>query len=870
MQSNKFKSLRIKAEAQLSAQLEERPAEELLYELRVHQVQLEMQNEALRHSHLELEESRSRYIELYDFSPCGYLTLTQEGFIAEMNLTACVMFREERNKLLQRRFCGLVAAENGDAWHLFFTGAIKHGDQNMLELTLKRNDDSEFYVQLNCLKLISPNQQTTLHICLTDITERIQAETALHKSDTFKHAVLNAVPSMIAVLDSVGAIIAVNESWRRFAVENGLEPGKPAANTHVGINYLDVCRTDVDECAQKAFQSIVGVLEGRLPQANFEYPCHSPSEQRWFIASVTPLDAEHSGAVIVHTDISENKRMQLAQRVAAAAFESQEGMVITDQQGVITQVNRAFTRLTGYSAEEAIGQTPRMLSSGRHDAAFYQQMWETIAAQGSWQGEILNRRKNGEIYPEWLSINAVSAEDGGISHYVACFSDISSNKEAVAKIHQLAYYDPLTSLPNRRLFQERLIRALVLSQRSKHHGAVLFIDLDNFKKLNDTLGHDTGDVLLVQVAERLLACMREGDTVARLGGDEFVITLEELSKDYNEAAFQVQEVGEKILASLNQPYPLRCHDYHSTPSIGVALFQSDKGLMDDLLKRADMAMYAAKAAGRNTLRFFDPEMQKAVMARAVLETDLIRGLEERQFQLYFQLQATHQRRIIGAEVLLRWEHPERGLVSPAAFIPLAEETRLILPLGLWVLEAACAQLKRWEASVEARHLQLAVNVSPIQFHEACFVEQVRTVLKKYAIQPNRLKLELTESVVLNDICGAIDKMQELKEIGVQFSLDDFGTGFSSLAYLTQLPLCQLKIDQSFVRNIGVKPSDAVIVQTIIGMAKNLGMDVIAEGVETEQQRVFLQQSGCPAIQGYLFGRPVPIEQFEQLLIASAA
>ncbi|MFZ2407144.1 MAG: EAL domain-containing protein, partial [Methylobacter sp.] len=611
-------------------------------------------------------------------------------------------------------------------------------------------------------------------------------------------------------------------------------------------------------------------LENRTPFFQAEYRIRTLSGPLiWILSRGMVVKRDTQGNPLrmagIEKDITELRHNDEELRIAAIAFESQEGMIITDANAVIIRINKAFTRLTGYTAEEAIGRTPHMLSSGRHDKGFYQRLWSSLKENGFWQGEIWNRRKSGMVFAEWLNISAVSAANGSVTHYVASFTDLTNNKEAAAEIHRLAYYDPLTQLPNRRLLQERLGKALVVSSRSRRYGALLFIDLDNFKSLNDTLGHDMGDVLLTQVAIRLVGCVREGDTVARQGGDEFVVMLEELSQLPGEAAIQAEDVGKKILASLNQTYQLAGHEYHNTPSIGITLFNDHLETVDDLLKRADIAMYTAKATGRNTLRFFDPQMQAAVTARATLEADLHRALAENQFKLYFQLQASQDHRVIGAEVLLRWEHPERGLILPVEFIPLAEETKLILPIGLWVLDAACAQLKSWEAVPQIRHLQLAVNISAHQFHQACFVEQVCTVLEKHAIRPDRLKLELTESLVLDNIDDTIIKMQELKKIGVHFSMDDFGTGYSSLAYLTQLPLDQLKIDRSFVHNIGLKPTDAVIVQTIIGMANNLGMDVIAEGVETEEQRAFLELNGCPAIQGYLFGRPVPLDEFEHLL-----
>jgi diguanylate cyclase (GGDEF)-like protein len=433
------------------------------------------------------------------------------------------------------------------------------------------------------------------------------------------------------------------------------------------------------------------------------------------------------------------------------------------------------------------------------------------------------------------------------------------------KIKRLAFYDTLTGLANRQLLLDRLHQAFAFSARSGRECAVLYIDLDNFKDINDTLGHDIGDLLLQQTAQRLESCMREGDTVARLGSDEFVVLLEELSKQPIEAATQAKVIGEKIFATLNQPYQLAKHEYHSTASIGATIFSDHHQSAEELLKRADIAMYQAKEAGRNTLRFFNPTMQDTINARTSLERELHKALENRQFHLYYQIQVDDSHRPLGAEALIRWIHPERGLVSPVQFIPLAEETGLILPIGQWVLETACTQLKFWEQNALTRDLVLAINVSAKQFRQADFVAQVQATVQRHAINPMRLKLELTESMLLDSIEDIITKMNVLKEIGIRFSLDDFGTGYSSLQYLKRLPLDQLKIDQSFVRDLATDSSDKAIVRTIIAMAQSLSLDVIAEGVETEEQQQLLMNKGCTHYQGYLFGKPVPIEQFEALL-----
>jgi len=561
--------------------------------------------------------------------------------------------------------------------------------------------------------------------------------------------------------------------------------------------------------------------------------------------------------------IEAQQRSDGALRIAATAFESQEGMVITDANSVILRVNRAFTETTGYTAEEAVGQTPRLLSSGRHDTAFYAEMWESIKRTGGWQGEIWDRRKNGEVYPEWLTITAVKSDDGSVTHYVGTHTDITARKVAEDEIKHLAFYDSLTQLPNRRLLLDRLQQALASSARSGSNGALLFIDLDNFKTLNDTLGHEKGDLLLQQVAQRLATCVREGDTVARFGGDEFVVMLEDLSENPEEAATQTETVGEKILATLNQPYLLAGYENRSTPSIGLTLFNGHRNSIEELLKQADLAMYQSKTAGRNTLRFFDPEMQAIVTDRAALEVELREAVRQQQFILYYQPQVVGDGRLTGAEALVRWRHPRRGMVSPTEFIGLAEETGLILPLGHWVLETACAQLAKWAAQPNTAHLSLAVNVSAHQFRQDDFVAQVLAVLGSTGANPQRLKLELTESLLVSNVENTIAKMTALKAQGVGFSLDDFGTGYSSLSYLKRLPLDQLKIDQSFVRDILIDPNDAAIAKMVVALAESLGLTVIAEGVEIEAQRNFLARQGCHAYQGYLFSRPLPLDEFEE-------
>ena len=443
--------------------------------------------------------------------------------------------------------------------------------------------------------------------------------------------------------------------------------------------------------------------------------------------------------------------------------------------------------------------------------------------------------------------------------------EVAERKMADDEIRNLAYHDALTRLPNRRLLFDRLQHAIAASSRSGRYCALLFIDLDNFKTLNDTLGHDAGDLLLQEVSRRLATCLREGDTAARLGGDEFVVLLENLSENAQEAATQAETTGEKIHGALNQTYQLANHEYNGTPSIGVTLFTDHQDTVDELLKRADLAMYHAKSAGRNALRFFDPQMQAVITTRATLEAGLREALLKQQFLLYYQAQVDSQGRVTGAEALLRWQHPQGELVSPMEFIPLAEDTGLILLLGRWVLETACAQLALWAACPELAHLMVAVNVSPREFHHKDFVEQVKSVLVTSGARPQRLKLELTESLLLHDVEDTIVKMTALRAEGVSFSLDDFGTGYSSLSYLKRLPLDQVKIDRSFVRDVLTDAYDSAIARSVIDLGRNLGLGVIAEGVESGAQRDFVAANGCQNYQGYLFSRPLPLHEFEKFV-----
>lgn len=744
--------------------------DQLLYELQVHQIELETQNEQLRQAVADLAESNERYLNLFEFSPVGYLTLDAHGLITEVNLPAALILGTNRNKLLLCPFSRYMTPKSADHHHLKLLKLSESNEPQSYDIEIKREDGSLRNVQLNLVKVASEDGPISWHIALLDFTEKKNLE------DAFQ-----------------------------------------------------------DEKEKSAAELIIANKELRFQNAEKE---------------------KHAAELIIA-----NKEL----RIAATAFESQAGIFVTNADNVILRINKAFTDITGYSAEEAVGQSPQLLSSGKQNRDFYTAMWQRVNSTGTWDGEVWNRRKNGEVYPEHLSITAIRDANNIVSNYVATLNDITEAKAAADEIMNLAFYDQLTQLPNRRLMLDRLRQALATSTRSGLSGALLFLDLDHFKTLNDTQGHDVGDILLQQVAARLTAGVRDVDTVARIGGDEFVILLESLSEEPIEAAAKTKVIAEKIILSLKKPYHLNALNYRNTASIGATLFMGREQQPEELLKQADIAMYQAKTSGRNTLRFFDQKMQEAITSRANMENELRKAIEQHQFQLFYQIQVDSLGHTLGAEVLIRWQNPQHGNISPSKFIPLAEDTGLILPIGQWVIDAACAQLKMWQQNPLSQDLTLAVNVSAKQFHQAFFVDQVKATLERHKINPTRLKLELTETMLVENIKDIIIKMKALSKIGIRFSLDDFGTGYSSLQYLKELPLDQLKIDKSFVRDIATNASDRAIVRTIITMASSLGINVIAEGVETEEQRQFLSDNGCKYYQGYLFSKPIAINKFEALL-----
>lgn len=810
-----------------------------------------------------LRQSEIKFYTLYDLHDDAVMLLNEQGFF-DCNKAALSLFAyRTREEFCTKHFADLSPQQQpcGACSLTLFNqkiAAALENDCHRFEWLYQRNGTGVTFPAEVALHTIQLNEQRVYQVVVRDITARKKEEEAAQAAAHYARNLIEASLDPLLTINTEGKITDVN-----LATE--LVTGVSREQL-IGSDFISYF-TDPETARNLLVFSQGYVTDYKLAMRHVS----GKITDVLYNASVYHDDNGNVlGILAAARDITALKKLEDETRLAATIFESQQGMLVADANQISLRINRAFTDITGYSTEDVIGKSAAdILKSDRHNAAFYSAMQEQIDNTGRWDGEIWHCRKNGEIYPEYLTITAVKNQSGQITNYVTTFDDITVRKEAADQIERLAFYDPLTNLPNRRLLQDRLTVALASSHRNGQKGALLFIDLDNFKILNDTLGHDMGDLLLERVAQRLVFIVRETDTIARLGGDEFMIMLEDLDDDALKSTAMTGGVGNKILATLNQPYHLGAHIYHSTPSIGATLFNGHDHPAEEIIKQADIAMYQAKNSGRNALCFFDSEMQKSLNARASMEADLRLALMKNQFELYYQPQVSHNQEVIGAEALIRWRHPQRGLVSPAEFIPLAEQTGLILPIGQWVLETACAQLKIWKSSINTEHLQLAVNVSAKQFHLPDFVEQVSRVIISNDLNPYRLKLELTETMVLDNVDDTLIKMKALKKIGVRFSMDDFGTGHSSLSILKKLPFDQLKIDQSFVRDISIDQDDEIIVKTIIQMAINLGMEVIAEGVETPAQYAFLKLNNCLAYQGYLFSKPVSIEQFDELQLVTA-
>jgi len=696
--------------------------------------------------------------------------------------------------------------------------------------------------------------QERLIIIGSDLSERIGAERLLQASEQRFRRLINDIPNIaVQGYDSARRVIFWNPASETLY---GYTRAEALGRLLEDLILPEEMRTESIDLHARWLRDGTPIPAGEIDlrhKDGHSVPVHS--------SHTLVRNADGSAEMYcIDIDLRAAREAQSQLRLAAQVFEcSGEAILITDAGQRILTVNDAFTRITGYRADEIIGRTPKQLASGYHDAAFYQRMWQELGEKGRWQGEIWNRRKNGETYPEWLGISAVRDHAGRLTHYVAIFSDITEKKAIEARLEYLAHHDPLTGLPNRLLLRDRLEQALALAAREQLRVAVMFLDLDHFKDINDTLGHAIGDRLLQAVVDRLNGCVRETDTISRQGGDEFLIVLTGLHEGRTASA-----VAQKILQRMDEPFIIEGHTLSSSFSIGIALYPDDGDDFDTLLLKADTAMYHAKESGRDTYRFFTEQMNAYALERLELQNHLRLALERNELSLHYQPQIDlASGRVIGAEALLRWTSPVLGPVPPARFIPVAEDSGLIVPIGEWVLREACRQAEAWrQAGLPS--LVVAVNLSALQFRRSDPVQLVGQILADSGLPAPCLELELTESLLVEDADDVLNTLERLKALGVRLAIDDFGTGYSSLSYLKRFPIDKLKIDQSFVRDIASDADDAAIVSVIIELGRILKLQTIAEGVENAAQLDFLTRQGCSNAQGYLFGRPMPADEFTQL------
>nr|VVN24622.1 hypothetical protein PS652_04510 [Pseudomonas fluorescens] len=705
-------------------------------------------------------------------------------------------------------------------------------------------------------RLIKVDNQPCSVTTLRDITQQQRAEAALKASEEKFAKAFHSSPDAITITErDSGRYLEVNDGFCRLT----------GYDTHMSLDH-----TSLDLGIWVDLNERRRLLE-MIQRDGFvrDFSCHirrSDGQIRLCELSARPLPIAGVDCMLtIARDITERHLMQEKLQLAATVFENTaEGVLITDTDQRISAVNRAFSEITGYSEFEALGQTPRLLASGQHDSAFYVAMWHQLTAEGHWQGEIHNRRKNGEIYPSWLTISAVRNSERVITHFVAVFADISSLKHAQAKLDYQAHHDPLTGLPNRTLFESRLQAALNCAQASKRQGAVLFLDLDRFKHINDSLGHPVGDLLLKGIAQRLKEQVRDIDTVARLGGDEFIILLPGLHQPSD-----AEHIAHKLLACFGAPFQAGEHEFFTSASIGTSLYPQDGTDVASLIRNADAAMYRSKAKGRNRVESYTRDLTAQASERIALEHELRRAIERNELSLCYQPKfSLKTQSLVGAEALIRWTHPGFGDVPPEHFIPLAEENGMILQLGDWVLEQACRQMQDWKRSYLAFG-PLSVNLAGAQLRQPSLVKRIEQLLKTHQLKAGDLQLEITENFIMSQAEEALAILHQLKHLGVQLAIDDFGTGYSSLSYLKRLPLDILKIDQSFIRGLPDDPHDAAIARAIIALGRSMQLTIIAEGVESQAQQQFLAAEGCEQIQGYIVSLPLPAEEFAKTFLRIA-
>jgi diguanylate cyclase (GGDEF)-like protein/PAS domain S-box-containing protein len=808
-----------------------------------------------------VRESEQRLRILIETEPECVKVVDPQGRLLEMNAAGLSMLEAASLREVQQRSLLEYLLPEYRTPFRALQGRVMEGESGTLEFEVEGLKGTRRWLETHAAPMRDVADKVVGLLSITrDITEHKKALEALWESETRLNVTLEAALIGTWDWDIVNDKFYISPTYSTML---GYEVELGASDRAVWLERVH------PEDRQRVADKIAYVLSGSDEPYQYEVRIrHADGSYRWINVLGKVVERDEKGAAKrmlgVRLDITERKQAEAHIKLAAQVFEqSGEAFLITDANRNIIMVNHAFTVITGYSEAEALGKSPRFLYIGRQDPDFYQAIWDSINKQGHWQGELLDRRKDGSVYPRWFSISRALDTQGNVTHSIGIFSDISQHKQDEAHIQRLAHFDALTELPNRILLNDRIGIALSTVQRNRTSLTVMFVDLDHFKNVNDTLGHRIGDALLIEVAKRLKSVIRDEDTVSRLGGDEFVFVLP--GTDAAGAA----HVAEKLLEVVAQRYQIEQHELVITPSIGIAIYPNDGESFESLSQCADIAMYRAKHDGRNNYRFFTAEMQASSARSLQLENALRHALERNQLELHYQPQISlSDNRIIGAEALLRWKHPELGMVSPAEFIPIAEDSGQILKIGEWVLRTAVRQLKTWLDS-GIMPMTMAVNLSVVQFRHLNLPTMVSQILDEAELSPQYLELELTEGVAMEDPLGAIAIMDNLHQRGIRMSIDDFGTGYSSLSYLKRFQVYKLKIDQSFVRDITVDPDDKAIVSAVISLANSMGKLTIAEGVETEGQLAFLRQRGCDEVQGYYFSKPLPADQFETFARARA-
>ncbi|MCX7145285.1 MAG: PAS domain S-box protein [Sulfuritalea sp.] len=807
---------------------------------------------ATRKIEAALREGERYYRHVIDSAVDGYFAMDPQRRFIEVNDTLCNLFGYSRDEWMGKTPIDFITEESR-AELIAKMKLIDTTDHRRYQLMARRKDGTSFPILLN--NSTHRNEQGEVvgsFGFITDLTPIVEAQRAVAESELDLRGILDDLQDTYYRTDINGIITRASRSVKQLL---GYE-----VEEFVGRRLADsYCSPEEREEFLARMRANGGHVVGGESRLR-----HRDGHEVW-VRTTAHFMKDAAGNIIgVEGTTRDNTRERKAEeelRLAAKVFESGGGAImITDAEGRMISVNHAFSRVTGYAAADAVGHNASLLASGRHGREFFSDMWRELHETGYWHGEIWNRRRNGEIYPEWLGISSVRDEQGKITHFVGIFSDISERKAAEAKIAFLAHHDPLTGLPNRLLLKDRMGQAIVHAERTGNKVALLFVDLDRFKAVNDSFGHPAGDALLRDAAQRLLACMRDSDTISRHGGDEFLVVLTDLQDSEVPA-----QIAAKIMATLGEPFQIETHEATISASVGIAVYPEDGVGFDELLQKADTAMYHAKEAGRNAFRFYTERMNADAQERLDLHGRLRRALERDEFVLYYQpVVDLKSGQVVGGEALVRWASPDRGLVAPGQFIPAAEHSGLIVPLGEWVLQEACRELANWHAQ-GCPQLSLSVNISSIQFRRGDVEETVLRALAASGASPAALELELTESILIDGAEQVLATIGRLQTLGVRLAIDDFGTGYSSLAYLKRFAVDKLKIDQSFVRDIVTDRDDAAIVRAVIQMAASLDLKVVAEGVETEAVAAELRAMHCDLVQGYHFGRPMPAADFRRLI-----